>query len=127
MQGSNDYKDIKINNMLKPTRIEQVEFVIAKAANITVSDLYSKDRTTAIVDARHAVWYIITRHMGYSSAYVGRLYKRDHTTVLSGVKRIENSDMCKIIIKNLKEWYPKALIKMDPARPRSIENWDFKE
>ena len=109
----------------KPERIQRIENAIAEAANITVEDLYSRDRSRGVADARHAVWYIAHKHMHYSSPFIGKLYGRDHTTILNGVNRMMKCKASQAILEGIRKVCPDALEIPDPKEPRSVENWKF--
>lgn len=51
--------------------------------------LHAKTRATKFVFFRHIAMYLCTRHTSASSVAIGRAFKRDHSTVLAGVKRIQ--------------------------------------
>ncbi|HXF89569.1 MAG TPA: helix-turn-helix domain-containing protein [Xanthobacteraceae bacterium] len=51
--------------------------------------LYGGTRCQQIVRARHIAWYVANRCYGYSLSRIGFRFRRDHTTVLHGVRLIE--------------------------------------
>jgi hypothetical protein len=55
----------------------------------TRDELVGKDRATRLVAARHAVMWRMRRELGLSLPAIGRLFGRDHTTVLNGIRRHE--------------------------------------
>ena len=61
---------------------------VARASGIPVERLTSRRRVSEIVMARHLAMHI-AREQGYSYPRIGRYFVCDHTTVMSGVKRID--------------------------------------
>lgn len=108
-----------------PERIHKVETAVADAAGVTVNEIRGRSRKKAIVTARHAVWFIAVKHYGYTAAYVGRIYDRDHTTILSGISRISDGAATKVI-KGLRRVLPEAFKNMTPESiGRRIEDWNW--
>lgn len=58
--------------------------------NVSTEDIISSSRKSySVTDARAVACYIINRKMGKSSTETGRLFYRDHSTVLAAVKKCE--------------------------------------
>ncbi len=61
---------------------------ICRARGVTVEELCGRQRTRAVVQARHEAWWHMrhdpARH--YSLTEIGRLFARDHTTVRHGIE-----------------------------------------
>lgn len=54
---------------------------------VTLAELLSPRRDAGLVEARHAAWYL-ARHLNQASLpAIGRTFRRDHTTVLTGIRR----------------------------------------
>jgi Bacterial dnaA protein helix-turn-helix len=74
-------------NMLGPC---SWRFLVALAAlrhGCEPATLISPVRTKMVVRARHEAFYLITLHTAYSIARIGRLFGRDHTTVLGALRK----------------------------------------
>ena len=70
----------------------QVLEVVANYYNLTPSQLTGKIRTAQIVLARHIAMYLIKTYIGTPFTKIGFLFGgRDHTTVMNGVQKVENS------------------------------------
>lgn len=111
--------------MYVPTNIQKVEDAIARAAEVTVEEMRGRSRRQTIVDARHAVWFIAHNHFGYTSGYIGRIYGRDHTTILSGAARIRDG-ATDHIIDGLKHVLPEAFEDIKPESVgRRIGEWNW--
>lgn len=73
---------------LVPTRVEEVIAATAAAFGIAASDLLGKDRSKSIKEARLVACYVARRCTRLSYPELGRAFGRDHTTVLSAVRRV---------------------------------------
>jgi chromosomal replication initiation ATPase DnaA len=61
---------------------------IAEKHGILVADIKSQSRAAAIVEIRHeAVAYVYQRRPDLSLAQIGRIFGRDHTTILHSVRK----------------------------------------
>ena len=59
--------------------------------NVTPAQITSKVRTGQITLARHISMYLIKKHLDISLKAIGNLFGgKDHTTVISGIKKVEN-------------------------------------
>lgn len=107
-----------------PTRLLKIEAIVAKMAGVTIDEIHSHDRDREFADARAMVWLIAREYMNLSYPLIGRLFNRDHTTVMSGVKRIRRNPMTKGILATLEEAHPELFAKEpEPGRPRRLEQW----
>lgn len=108
--------------------IKLLEEAISQASGISIEDMLGRSRKPEIVDARHAVWFVAFRELGYSSPELGIRYGRDHTSILHGVRKIEESDHAPKIIEGISRLYPGLLDRIrGPRRGRSIDKWDFEQ
>lgn len=76
--------------------IEQIaEKHSCKDYEITVAQLKGDSREQALVYARHECYYVL-HQIGLSSSQIGRIMKRDHTSILHGIKnhryRVDRGD-----------------------------------
>ena len=70
----------------------QVLEVVADYYGLTPSQLTGKIRTAQIALARHIAMYLIKTYIGTPFTKIGYLFGgRDHTTVMNGVQKVENS------------------------------------
>lgn len=112
--------------MQKPSRLTLIEEAIAKAAGITVERLNSKIRERNAADARAAVWFVARDHLNYSFPFLAKLYERDHTTIMSGVKRMRKLKASEKILAGIKKVCPEALQGLPgPDEPRHVDDWKF--
>lgn len=56
---------------------------------INIQDLISKSRSQHFAKPRFIVWHILHSNYKMSFSVIGRLYKRDHSSVMNGIKRVE--------------------------------------
>ena len=67
---------------------------------VTPSALTGKLRQRRLTEPRH-VAFVLYKIAGRSYPEIGRRFNRDHTTVISGVKRVLNNDRLSIIMMHL--------------------------
>ena len=108
-----------------PIRIATIEEAIAKAANVTLEKMRSHQRDRAYAEARMAVWYVAHDHMGFSYVSIGRVYKRDHTTIMHGVSKMRTSKVGEKILEGIRNVCPHVLENRAPGEARTVENWKF--
>lgn len=61
---------------------------VAGATGVTMEDMLGEGRSYEIALARHMAMALARKLLGYSLPRIGRLLRRDHTTVLHGLRRI---------------------------------------
>ena len=85
--------------------IQQVQKLVASHYNVSVADLKGGRRHRAIAQPRMIAMYLIRQHAGSSYPEIGRRFgNRDHSTVISAVKKIEkqlttNNDIRKTVLE----------------------------
>ncbi len=55
----------------------------------TLQEVYGQSRTKHVSDARHEAMLFIRDRFQWSYPAIGKLFSRDHTTVLASVKRMQ--------------------------------------
>jgi len=60
---------------------------VSKAYGVSTADLISQRLTGEIVRARLCLYYLARRHTLHSYPAIGRVLRRDHTTVLTGQRK----------------------------------------
>ena len=58
----------------------------ADTEGVDIDDVLGPCRRRPVVYARHRAMFICRRHLGLSYPVIGRLFGRDHTTVMHGVR-----------------------------------------
>lgn len=61
---------------------------MAERYGTTVDEIFGRRRFPEVVEARFHVWSVLNRQHGYSTARIGRIWGRDHTTVMHGLKKV---------------------------------------
>jgi len=67
----------------------QIILEVSKARGVPVDDILGNSRVQSIAHARMECYYRIKRDTNLSLPQIGRIFKRDHTSIMSGVKRVE--------------------------------------
>lgn len=74
---------------LTPDRIARAAVAAGRAFEVSPRAVISRLRLPAVVRARQALYAALYRTCESSYPQIGRLLKRDHTTVLYGVREAE--------------------------------------
>ncbi|HTQ44325.1 MAG TPA: helix-turn-helix domain-containing protein, partial [Polyangiaceae bacterium] len=70
--------------------VEDIQRTVCHHFKLRSTDLLSKDRHKSIAFARHVAMYLCKQRLKCSFPELGRAFgNRDHTTVISGVRKIE--------------------------------------
>ncbi len=70
--------------------VEDIQRAVCQHFHLRTSDLTSKDRHKSVAFARHVAMYLCKRRLKCSFPELGRAFGgRDHTTVMSAVRKIE--------------------------------------
>ncbi len=73
------------------TSVEDIQRTVCSHFHIRSNDLLSKDRHKSVAFARHVAMYLCKSRLKCSFPELGRAFgNRDHTTVMSAVRKIEN-------------------------------------
>lgn len=86
---------------------------VSSASGYPVEQIQSRDRYGRIVDARQAA-AILMREIGCSKSEIGRVLGRDHSTIVSLLRR-DQSDSCKFFLAESRGLAP-------TLRVRDVEN-----
>lgn len=70
--------------------IDKIFAAVAKKYNVSVEDIKSKKRNAEIALARHITIYLVWKITEISLPHIGKIFGRDHTTVLSSINVIKN-------------------------------------
>ncbi len=85
--------EIAATTTSRPTEasVEDIQRVVCHHFKLRSTDLLSKDRHKSIAFARHVAMYLCKQRLKCSFPELGRAFgNRDHTTVISGVRKIEH-------------------------------------
>lgn len=106
-------------------QLRKLERIICDAAQVNSKELLGPSREKELVDARHAIWLIAHEHIGYSFQQLAKLYNRDRTSVMHGIKRLKQTQHHSTILKKLAEKHPEVVIPDPTLVKRGIETWAF--
>ncbi len=84
---------INVNRVskLRPISSKQVVEKVAKYYDLTTKDLQSKSRVSNIKNARQIAMFILSKELNLSTNKIAsEVGVKDHTTVMHGIKKIEN-------------------------------------
>ncbi|MBR4950818.1 MAG: chromosomal replication initiator protein DnaA [Clostridia bacterium] len=73
----------------KASKIDKIFEYIARRYGVTEEELKSKKRNADITAARHCAVYIIRKSTNLSQKDVGRMFNKDHTTIIYSVSTVE--------------------------------------
>ena len=81
------------------------EFVletVSLVSGIPVESIRNESRESEIVNARFVAFYLLRTYLFMTHKAIGRLFKKDHSTVMHGLKII-NEQFDNLALQNLKE------------------------
>lgn len=70
--------------------IEEIQRKVAERYNIRLSEMMSKRRERSVVRPRQIAMFLAKNLTTKSLPDIGRAFNRDHTTVLHGIKAVED-------------------------------------
>lgn len=80
-----DLIDEEQRQILKPERIVQT---VAETYGIRLEDIFNKNQTREFVTPRQVAMFLCRQNLKMSFTKIGDYFKRDHSTVMSGIKRV---------------------------------------
>lgn len=82
--------DVILKNIQKELTIEEIQKIVAKSFDISMDHIKSPSRKKYIVRARQTAMYLIRNHLKKSLSDISIAFdKKDHTTVLNSLKKVE--------------------------------------
>lgn len=70
--------------------IEKIFAAVSRKYNVPIDDIKSKKRNAEIAQARHVASYLVWKITEISLPHIGKIFGRDHTTVLSSLNVVKN-------------------------------------
>ena len=87
----NGAANINKSNKLRPASSKQIIEKVAKYYNLTVKEMCGKSRVSNIKTARQVAMFILSKELSMSTTKIAtEVGVKDHTTVMHGIKKIEN-------------------------------------
>lgn len=62
---------------------------VAREAGVTPDDIYGDSRKAHIARARAAAMHLSRKRLGYSYPKLGKIFNRDHTTIIHAINRVQ--------------------------------------
>ncbi|MBE6613547.1 MAG: chromosomal replication initiator protein DnaA, partial [Ruminococcaceae bacterium] len=87
--AKNSIADLMTGGQPVSVTIDRILETVAKKYAITVEDLKGTKRTKEIAYARHIAVYLLRKMTDMSLPQIGKLLKRDHSTIISSLKTVE--------------------------------------
>lgn len=85
------FKDIPTTNLGK-LNVKKIKEVVSEKFGINIKMIDGKARTLEITTARHIAMYLTQEILGHNLTQIGAEFGgRDHTTVMSAIKKIKNN------------------------------------
>ena len=76
-------------NIPTDAMVEKILKQVSKKHGVSVEDIKSKKKTDSIATARHISIYIIRKLTDLSLKEIGKVFGRDHSTVISSINKVE--------------------------------------
>ena len=76
-------------NIPTSTLIEKIISEVSRKYGVSEDDIRSKKKSENIANARHICIYIIRRMTDLSLPSIGKIFSRDHSTVLSSINKVD--------------------------------------
>jgi chromosomal replication initiator protein len=70
--------------------IAAIQDAVCAVLHLSRDELLSSSRTPRVTRARHIAMYLTRELTGHSLAEIARAFRRDHSTVLHGIRRVDN-------------------------------------
>ena len=87
--AKNSIADLMTGGEPVSVTVDRILEKVAKKYGVSVDDIKGTKRTKEIAYARHISIYLIRKLTDMSLPQIGKIYKRDHTTVINSLKTIE--------------------------------------
>jgi len=82
--------DILVGNEPATVTVDRIISKVSKKYGIDEEDIKSRKKTKEIANARHVCIYIIRKLTELSLPAIGKIFGRDHTTIMSSLSVVEN-------------------------------------
>ncbi|MBR5144679.1 MAG: chromosomal replication initiator protein DnaA [Clostridia bacterium] len=76
-------------NIPNDAMVEKILLHVSKKYGVSIEDIKSKKKTDSIAGARHVSIYIIRKLTDLSLKEIGKIFGRDHSTIISSINKIE--------------------------------------
>lgn len=95
----NSLEDYEIEFESKPERsnknkndefIKNIIKIVSDITDVDIDSIMSKKKQANICDARHLAIYFIREYTDLSLPQIADIFKRDHTTIMSNIRKVES-------------------------------------
>ena len=76
-------------NIPNDAMVEKILLHTSKKYGVSIEDIKSKKKTDSIANARHVAVYIIRKLTDLSLKEIGKIFGRDHSTIISSINKID--------------------------------------
>ena len=76
-------------NIPNDAMVEKILLHTSKKYGVSIEDIKSKKKTDSIANARHIAVYIIRKLTDLSLKEIGKIFGRDHSTIISSINKID--------------------------------------
>lgn len=88
LTGSNLGSSISVSINYTPKSYQQILALVSQVSNLTTEEIMGTSRQADIVGGRQLAMYCCKEFLKLSLPAVGKIFKRDHTTIMHAVKKI---------------------------------------
>lgn len=92
MQQAKEQRKIDAANLVITDSMEtrEIIYTVSAAYSVTEADIFGNSRKEHIIEARHAaMWEVHKRKPHLSANQIGKIFRRDHTSILSALRKME--------------------------------------
>lgn len=68
---------------------QRILATVARAFELDARALSGPSKTRTLTEARFICWWLLRAHTRLSLPAIGRMFRRDHTTILAGIRKCE--------------------------------------
>ncbi len=86
--GQEKNKFLIVQNMERA--VNDLEYV-CEALSVTTKRVCSPERSTDVLIIRQSLAYIFNKKYGLSLVSIGKIFNRDHTTIINNIKRVDEA------------------------------------
>lgn len=84
--------------------VTDIERFIGWRFGFKKADIVASNRNAEYNEARGAWWYLLSEKANCAATHIGRMFERDHSTVLYSVKRLRGSGAAETLEKSYQEF-----------------------
>lgn len=85
-------------------RIMAIIQIVCDHFKVSVRDVLGESQFRSMVRPRHMIMFLLREHMNFSTKHIGNVLDRDHSTVVSALKKMrKQASTCPEMIAHLEE------------------------